>query len=415
MALSLETLKEFPLFSALPEDQLLLIVSRAREVQKSSGQELFRLGDRDEEEIFLLKGSVRLLAADGREYSIQANTPRGRVPLTRLRPRQHTAIAQGTVDYFSLPIAIIDDLAKHVEEEMQVAYGVNDAGFNDKPGDDREQMLAAFQRDLAAGHVVLRSLPEVAIRVRKLMEDENITSQKIADAINSDPIIAAKIIRAANSPAYWGAVQCETVQGAIYRLGMNTAQKLVLCFALRDLFETTSPELKKRMSALWSRCVEVAAISFVLAKITRSFSPEEAMLAGLLSGIGEFAVLQYAVNYPSLFNDESQLQIWCDTLCGPVGKQLLEKWNFPQELADVAGSAQQWFRNVHEEADLSDLVLLATLHSYIGKRRVPAPPFINEVPAYAKLNLGELTPEKSLIILEQAQSQLDAARQLLVA
>ena len=159
----------------------------------------------------------------------------------------------------------------------------------------------------------------------------------------------------------------------------------------------------------------IALASWRAGKLAQHHGCFRAMLAGLLSGIGEFAVLQYAVNYPSLFNDESQLQTWCDTLCGPVGKQLLEKWHFPQELADVAGSAQQWFRNVHEEADLSDLVLLATLHSYIGKRRIPAPPFINDVPAYAKLNLGELTPEKSLIILEQAQSQLDAARQLLAA
>jgi HD-like signal output (HDOD) protein len=405
-----DILKEFPLFTDLPEDQLLLLVSRARLIQKASGQELFHIGDHDKEDIFLLKGSVRLLAADGREYSIQANSSRGRVPLTRLRPRQHTAIAQGTVDYFSLPVAIVEELVHPADDGMQVTYGVAEAG-----GNDQEQMLAAFHRDLAAGHVVLRSLPEVAVRVRKLMEDENVTSQKIADAINSDPIIAAKIIKAANSPAYWGAVQCETVQGAIYRLGVSTAQKLVLCFALRDLFETQSPELKKRMSHLWERCVEVAAISFVLAKITRSFSPEEAMLAGLLSGIGEFAVLQYAVNYPGLFNDEPQLQIWCDTLSGVVGKQLLEKWNFPEELAVVAGSSQQWFRNEHPEPDLSDLILVATLHSYIGKRRIPAPPFISDIPAFSKLKLGELTPEKSLIILEQAQTQLDAARQLLVA
>ena len=83
------------------------------------------------------------------------------------------------------------------------------------------------------------------------------------------------------------------------------------------------------------------------------------MLAGLLSNIGELAVLQYAVNYPSLFEDEVRMHRWCEALSGILGKQLLEKWHFPQELAEVAGSAHQWLRNPHVHADLSDLILLA--------------------------------------------------------
>jgi HD-like signal output (HDOD) protein len=410
VSLSIAKLKEFPLFAQLPDDELLLIAARAQLMQKVSGQELFHLDERDAHDFFLLKGSVRLLMTDGREYAIQSATPRGFVPLARMRPRQHTAIAQGTVDYFVLPTTVVEELAEKIGDDEQVGFTVAD--FD---ADDREDMLAAFQRDLSAGRIILRSLPEVAVHVRKLMEDDNVTSQKIADAINCDPIIAAKIIKAANSPAYWGAVQCETVQGAIFRLGMATTQKLIMCFTLRDLFETTSPELKKRMTELWERCVDVAAISFVLAKVTRSFSPEEAMLAGLLSRIGEFAVLHYAVNYPGLFNDQAQMQLWCDTLCGPLGKQLLEKWHFPQDLADVAGNSQQWMRNDNTHADLSDVVLVATLQSLQSKNAALELPIINQLPAFVKLKLGELTADKTLVVVEQAKTQLDAARQLLVA
>jgi HD-like signal output (HDOD) protein len=205
------------------------------------------------------------------------------------------------------------------------------------------------------------------------------------------------------------------VQNAIVRLGLLTTKQLVIGFTLRDLFQTSAPLLHKLMAETWQQSMDAAAISFVLARHTKLYDPEEAMLAGLVSNIGVLSVISYAKNYPQLLENEALLHVWIDKLKGEVGAMVLENWQFPDEIVEVARGCEDWGRCPTTRADLCDLVLVATLHSYIGKRRQPAPPRLDQVPAYQKLALGKLTPELTLQILVEAKDQIAQARALLAA
>src|SRR5690606_27181416 len=126
--------------------------------------------------------------------------------------------------------------------------------------DESLEMLHAFQRDLEARKFRLTSLPEVALKIRTLLDDEAVNARQLADLINRDPAIAAKIMRAANSPIYLGAAKCETLQNAIVRLGLVTTKQLVVGFTLRDLFQSPVPLLKQLMAEAWEQSTLVAAI-----------------------------------------------------------------------------------------------------------------------------------------------------------
>ena len=80
----------------------------------------------------------------------------------------------------------------------------------------------------------------------------------------------------------------------------------------------------------------------------------------------------------------------------------------------VADAAQNGLSGSYDTVGEA-LVLVATLHSYIGTRRRPAPPRLDQVPAYQKLALGKLTPSLTLQILAEAKDQVEQARTLLVA
>ena len=67
-------------------------------------------------------------------------------------------------------------------------------------------------------------------------------------------------------------------------------------FLLPNLF-SDDPALKKRMRQLWKHSTRVAALCFVLAKQTRAFPPDQALLAGLIHDIGEIAVITYLDKY----------------------------------------------------------------------------------------------------------------------
>jgi HD-like signal output (HDOD) protein len=411
--LTAERLREFTSFRNLSEDDLLILMGRLEIRQARRAAVLFKCGDIDSQDVFLLSGRLQLMAEDGRERVMEAGTAVANLPIAKLWPRQYTATALTTVEYFSVDCDVLDSLGekRHEENAMEVDYGVE---VMEGPDDDTQEMLRAFRRDLEARKFRLTSLPEVALKIRSMLDERDVSAREIAEVVNRDPVIAAKIVRAANSPIYFGAAKCETVQNAIVRLGLLTTKQLVIGFTLRDLFQSQAPLLRRLMTDIWQQSIDVAAISFVLARHTKLFDPEEAMLAGLVSNIGVLSVLNYAQNYPQLVDSEALLRQWADRLKGEVGAMVLENWQFPEDIVEVARGCEDWLRCPTTRADLCDLVLVATLHSYIGKRRQPAPPRMDQVPAYQKLALGKLTPELTLQILVEAKEQIEQARALIV-
>lgn len=413
--ISTERLRTFAGFRDLSEEDLLLVAGRIQVLEARRGTVLFERGSIDTQEIFLLAGRLQLVAEDGRERIVEAGTPAALLPVAKLRPRQYTAVALSNIEYLSVASDVLESLSSQRRaepEEMDIGYGVEEMHVDE---DDSSEMLAAFKRDLEARKFRLTTLPEVAMKIRALLDNQDVGARQIADLVNRDPVIAAKIVRAANSPIYFGASKCETVQNAIVRLGLVTTKQLVIGFTLRDLFQSKEPLLRRLMADTWQESMDVAAISFVLARHTKLFDPEEAMLAGLVSNIGVLSVLNYAQNYPQLLESEQLLQLWASQIKGEVGSLVLENWQFPEEIVEVARSCEEWSRNPATRPDLCDLVLVATLHSYIGKRKFPPPPRMDQVPAYQKLALGKLTPELTLQILVEAKDQIEQARGLIAA
>lgn len=414
-ALDVGRLREFTSFRNLSEEDLLVLSSRIAIKEARRGEVLFECGDIDSQEIFLLTGKLLLIAEDGRERTIEARTAAANLPVAKLRPRQYTAKALTTVEYLCVDCDLLESLAatQNEDNEIEVGYGVVEVGHD--ADDETLEMLHAFKSDLDARKFRLTTLPEVATKIRTMLDNNSYGAKQIAEVINRDPVIAAKIIRAANSPIYFGAAKCETVQNAIVRLGLLTTKQLVIGFTMRDLFQTSTPLLHKLMAEIWQHSLDVAANSFVLARHTKLYDPEEAMLAGLVSNIGVLSVLNYAQSYPQLLENEALLRQWADRLKSEVGSMVLEHWQFPDEIIEVARGCEDWGRCPTTHADLCDLVLVATLHSYIGKRKQPPPPRLDQVPAYQKLALGKLTPELTLQILVEAKEQIAQARALLAA
>jgi len=409
---STERLRAFTSFRNLSEEDLLIFAGRIQVKEAKRGDVLFACGAIDSQEIFLLNGRLQLVAEDGRERVVEAGTPAANLPVAKLRPRQYTGKALTNLEFISVDCDVLESLfERHNDaESMEIGYGVVEMGVED---DDSSEMLHAFKRDLEARKFRLTTLPEVALKIRALLDNQDAGARQIAELVNRDPAIAAKVVRAANSPIYFGAAKCETVQNAIVRLGLMTTKQLVIGFTLRDLFQSEVPLLRRLMTESWQESMDVAAISFVLARHTKLFDPEEAMLAGLVSNIGVLSVLNYAQNYPQLLDNEALLQQWAAKLKGEVGALVLENWQFPEEIVEVARGCEEWSRCPTTRADLCDLVLVATLHGYIGKRKFPAPPRMDQVPAYQKLALGKLTPELTLQILVEAKDQIEQARSLL--
>jgi HD-like signal output (HDOD) protein len=187
---------------------------------------------------------------------------------------------------------------------------------------------------------------------------------------------------------------------------------MVSC-VLKNLFRTDSDFLRSRMRELWAHSCHVSAISFVLARLGSGLIPERALLAGLLHGIGVIPILNAARAYPELAEAPGVMDQLIRELSHEVGERVIRRWGFDPDLVNVVREGDHWMRQGYAVPDYVDIVILARLHANIGTRSEHAMPSICDVPAYKKVAFGELTPQRSLAVIDLARKEIDEVASLL--
>ena len=143
-----------------------------------------------------------------------------------------------------------------------------------------------------------------------------------------------------------------------------------------------------------------------MARQSQSFDADEALLAGLLLDIGTLPLLEKATRYVELIKDESAMNTLLNKYSANLGATVLRHWKMPAYFQDVTRNRENWHYIHQGKSDLVDLILLARLHSYVGTPMMKALPRINEIPAFFKLDLGELTPHQSYHFIEEASETI---------
>lgn len=406
MELTGEILKKFAIFQEFSTTELESLATTLEVSKAKVGETIIELGSENPLSYLLLEGEVILRAADGKVSLLKHTSVSAHTPLSQLLPRRYDVIAKTKLLYLCLDFSEISKFqAKGNTLEAEGSYVIS--GDDTGPSTDTEHhMIDDFIRDLEANVLVLPSFPDIAFKIRDALAAGNMNAEAIAEIVQADPVITAKLIKIANSALYAGKVPIDNCANAIVRLGLKTTHNLVTSFALNEVFRAQTPLLKKRMQELWQHSTYVGAICYILAKKDTRFDPEQAMLMGLMHDIGVVAILDYAKGYPDEASDPAALEHMVKTLRTQTGSMILQNWGFPTEYLVCALEAEEWFRDNGGAADYCDLVVIAQLHSFIGKPQATEVPSIAEVPAHSKLELGELTPEMTLQILIDSKQQL---------
>lgn len=383
----------FTPFQTLDESQLIVLASRTELVRVGEGARIHSIGDTPPGWHFLLQGVVEFEADDGTRRVVESGSDRARDAIDTERPCPHHATAIDAVMLIRVDPSLLDALHESGQETAD---------------DDRDAhpILKEIRQELRSNRFSLPSLPEVALRIRKVIEGETANVARVTRVVSADPVITAKLIKAANSAFFHGSGPIETCHAAIVRLGMNTTKQLVISFALRDLFRLKDPAFKKRMQQTWRHSTEIGALCMLLAQASGRLEPEQALLAGLVHDIGAVALLSHAQKHPGLAADDKALSALVRALRGEVGGLVLKHWNFSEAMAQAAIHAYDWRHDSGGEVDYCDLVIIAQLHSLMKSGKVSRHPPIEEIPAYRKLSPDVLTPQNSLKILDQAADQV---------
>ena len=274
-----------------------------------------------------------------------------------------------------------------------------------------QQFIDLLIDDIAKNKLEVPVLPEVALRVRKLIDDPHVSSTKVAQVISTDAALTSRLLQVANSAMFTGIQAVDNVRAAINRLGLALVRNMVVCIVMKILYTPKmSPVIKQRMQTLWKHSTKVAAFSHALAKKYPHLRRDEAMLAGLLHDIGTLPILTRATKYPAITTNPALLQEVIDKMHTEIGRLILQAWNFPPELVNVASEHEDTNRINLGPVDYVDIVTVANLHSYLGTDHRLAKEDWSMMPAFNRLNL---TPADSVRILKDAQTEILAVYQLL--
>ncbi len=250
--------------------------------------------------------------------------------------------------------------------------------------------------DLESGHLQLPTLPEVALRVRDVVDDENANANQIATIIAQDAALSARLIQVANSPLYRGRNEIDRLDMVVSRLGSKLVRNLVTSQVMKQMFQATHDAVDQHLRAVWEHSVQVAAIARVLAGQCAGISPDQAMLAGLLHDIGTLPILYRAEERAELLETPGLLDHLISSLHARVGGAILRHWKFPETLVEVAEQHEVLTRSHAGGPDLVDIVQVANLQSHMGKEHALGNVDWTRVAAFQQLGLDDDVDEIEL-------------------
>jgi HD-like signal output (HDOD) protein len=407
-----KSLRNIPMLANLPPWQVDVVAEAVQPLMVRKGKQIVECGTDDGYTYFLSEGEVELEGDDGYNKTLEITPENSRTPVANLRPRIISVTALSDVRGIRIP-----DIVLSAAGCTGRSYDEDGIKVESQEEEERRQLESklSFQlyRDLKNDKAILPSLPDLAMRIRRAIDDEMSDAREIARLVEADPAMTAKLLKVANSAFYAGSNEVETLPKAVVRMGMKTTKQLVMSFALRDIFSNKDPAIQKRMLVLWKHSAQIAALCFILARETTHIDPEEALLIGLVHDVGTIAILNYIEKYPDLAEHPGALEETIDHMRGELGAMILREWKFAPAVIAGARDAENWIRQQTGPADFTDLLIVAQVHERLRKKNIEGLPPMERISAIRRVLGDAASPEKSLEILHEAKAQVDEMRSML--
>ena len=270
--------------------------------------------------------------------------------------------------------------------------------------------VSELAQEVSGGKVELPSFPDVAVRVRKVLADEQVSNEQIARIVGSDAGLAARMLTLANSAALNRTGRSVAdLKTAINRIGHNNVRTAAVAFAIAQLRRASElRNIAPQLERVWQEATLVAALSYSIASRCQ-INADESMLAGLLHNVGKLYILARANRHGGLFSEPAALAQVMRDWHANVGKAIVENWGFPEHIAEAIGEHETIDRTVGQ-ADVTDVLTVAVMAAGFMGHEVDFELNMQGVKAFSRLRLDN---GKCADIMQNCGDEISALRSAL--
>lgn len=203
--------------------------------------------------------------------------------------------------------------------------------------------MSTVQPEILSAIKSVEPLPQVAMRLMSLSEDENVTPRELVAVIQTDAGVTAKVLKLANSAFYGFQRKIASLEEAGNMLGTRTLFNLVLTSCTGRYFRNFGGCDARTAQRLWENSVLNAVCASLLARLSGGADRHRAYTVGLLQNIGSTVLVRFAgPSQPEIDRESARgadmLEVE-ERIFGishaEIGARLAEHWGFPDVLVDT--------------------------------------------------------------------------------
>ncbi|WP_260292492.1 HDOD domain-containing protein [Sedimenticola hydrogenitrophicus] len=146
----------------------------------------------------------------------------------------------------------------------------------------------------------LPSVPQVLLRLIEACHQVDVSFHDLAEIIQQDIGLTAKITAVCNSPAYAQWNEDRDFNHLLVVLGLNNIKTIAINAAVHQFFSQFNVQTGQGLGIIWYKSLWCAHAARALATLTSYEFPDEAYLAGLLHKLGQLVFLN---NQPDRYGD----------------------------------------------------------------------------------------------------------------
>lgn len=220
--------------------------------------------------------------------------------------------------------------------EGQSDFKLGEAAKEEKPDKLVEKIIDHIKK--------IKPLPHVVLKARKLLKDEDATLSDISTIIETDPAMATRVLRFANSAYYGMQGKVASLKHAAHILGFTQIAQM---FEIVGSVEILGSKLKGYgfdSLILWKHSLFTASAARQIAEAVNPALESEAFTSGLIHDVGKLVLDPFVQEKKALFNQKlsgekvSMLNVERDLLGidhAQAGYAVCKIWNLPKLLSNA--------------------------------------------------------------------------------